>query len=73
MIADEIERVAAGSSEGLVRALETLQGIFTILEPQPYIWKLFFDDSALAPGRSPRRSAATASASPKPPIKVSPF
>ncbi|HST85086.1 MAG TPA: TetR/AcrR family transcriptional regulator [Kineosporiaceae bacterium] len=46
VIADEIERIAHGSSEGLVRALETLQGIFTILEPQPYIWKLFFDESA---------------------------
>jgi AcrR family transcriptional regulator len=46
LIADEIERVAAGESEGLARGLETLQGIFTILEPQPYIWKLFFDDSA---------------------------
>jgi AcrR family transcriptional regulator len=46
LIADEIERVAAGSSEGLVRALETLAAIFTILQPQPYIWKLFFDESA---------------------------
>jgi AcrR family transcriptional regulator len=46
VIADEIERIAHGSSEGLVRALETLQGIFAILEPQPYIWKLFFDESA---------------------------
>jgi AcrR family transcriptional regulator len=46
LIADEIERVAAGPSEGLVRALETLDGIFRILQPQPYIWKLFFDESA---------------------------
>jgi AcrR family transcriptional regulator len=46
LIADEIERVAAGDSEGFVRGLQTLQGIFTILEPQPYLWKLFFDDSA---------------------------
>ena len=46
VIADEIERIAHGGSEGLVRALETLQGIFAILEPQPYIWKLFFDESA---------------------------
>lgn len=46
LIADEIERVAAGPSEGLVRGLETLQGIFAILQPQPYIWKLFFDESA---------------------------
>ena len=45
MIADEIERIADGSSEGLVRGLETLQGIFAILEPQPYLWKLFFDPS----------------------------
>jgi AcrR family transcriptional regulator len=46
LIADEIERVAEGESEGFVRGLETLQGIFTILESQPYIWKLFFDESA---------------------------
>ena len=46
VIADEIERIALGDSEGFARALETLQGIFTILQPQPYIWKLFFDESA---------------------------
>jgi AcrR family transcriptional regulator len=51
LIADEIERVAAGSSEGLVRGLETLQGIFTVLEPQPYLWKLFFDESAPRTGQ----------------------
>jgi AcrR family transcriptional regulator len=46
LIADEIERVAARESEGFARGLETLEGIFTVLESQPYIWKLFFDESA---------------------------
>jgi AcrR family transcriptional regulator len=46
LIADEIERIADGDSQGFVRGLETLQGIFTVLQPRPYIWKLFFDESA---------------------------
>lgn len=43
ILADEMERIASGRAVGLERALRTLEGIFTLLEPQPSIWRLFFD------------------------------
>ncbi|GAA1952168.1 TetR/AcrR family transcriptional regulator [Nocardioides panacihumi] len=43
MLAEEMERIARGDAVGLERALRTLEGIFTLLEPQPWIWRLFFD------------------------------
>jgi len=42
-LAEEMERIARGDAVGLERALRTLEGIFTLLEPQPWIWRLFFD------------------------------
>jgi AcrR family transcriptional regulator len=43
ILAEEMERIAGGDAVGLERALRTLEGIFTLLEPQPWIWRLFFD------------------------------
>lgn len=46
VVADEIERIARGGAVGLERGLLTLQGIFTLLEPQKWRWRLFFDPTA---------------------------
>lgn len=46
VVADEIERIAREGNTGLERGMRTLRGIFTILEPQPHLWRLFFDASA---------------------------
>src|SRR4051794_27713439 len=43
ILADELERVARGDAVGIERALRTLAGLFALLEPQPWIWRLFFD------------------------------
>jgi AcrR family transcriptional regulator len=43
ILAGELERVARGDAVGLDRALRTLAGMFAVLEPQPWIWRLFFD------------------------------
>jgi len=50
LLADEIERIAREDTTGIERGMRTLDGIFTILEPQPYLWKLFFDGSAPTTG-----------------------
>lgn len=50
LIADEIERIAREDTTGIERGMRTLDGIFTILEPQPHFWKLFFDRSAPTTG-----------------------
>ncbi|MGN6782199.1 MAG: TetR/AcrR family transcriptional regulator [Marmoricola sp.] len=46
MLADEIERIARGDSTGIERGLLTLQGIFGVLEPRPWVWRMFFDPTA---------------------------
>ena len=46
LLADEMERIAAGDVVGLERALRTLDAMFRLLEPQPWLWRLFFDRSA---------------------------
>lgn len=46
ILAGEIERVAAGDVVGLERALLTLDAVFRLLEPQPWVWRLFFDPGA---------------------------
>ena len=46
LLASDMERVAADESVGLERGLRTLDGIFRILEPQPWLWRLFFDRTA---------------------------
>ena len=43
ILAEEMERIARGDAVGLERALLTLEGIFGILAPQPWLWRLFFD------------------------------
>lgn len=43
ILAGEMERIASGDAVGLERALLTLEGIFRLLEPQPWLWRLFFD------------------------------
>lgn len=48
ILADEIERIARGDAVGLERALRTLEGLFTLLGPQPWIWRLFFDPTVPA-------------------------
>jgi AcrR family transcriptional regulator len=50
IVADEIERIAQGDAVGVERGMRTLDGMFTILEPQPYLWKLPYDPTAPATG-----------------------
>jgi len=50
LVADEIERIARGDSVGLERGLQTLGGMFALLEQQRYLWRLFFDPSAPTTG-----------------------
>ncbi|WP_139979611.1 TetR/AcrR family transcriptional regulator [Nocardioides litoris] len=42
----EIERTAALGAVGIERAVLTLDGMFRVLEPQPWLWRLVFDPSA---------------------------
>jgi AcrR family transcriptional regulator len=42
----EIERTAASGTVGLARAVVTLDGMFRVLAPQPWIWRLVFDPTA---------------------------
>jgi AcrR family transcriptional regulator len=50
LLADEIERIARGDAVGIERGMATLAGMFTLLEPQPYLWRLFFDQTAPSTG-----------------------
>ena len=50
LLADEIERIARGDAVGIERGMATLAGMFALLEPQPYLWRLFFDQTAPATG-----------------------
>ena len=57
VLADEIERIAREDTVGVERGMRTLEGIFTILQPQPHFWKLFFDGSAPTIGAIGRSTA----------------
>lgn len=46
MLAEEIERIARGDSIGIERGMRTLAGMFSLLERQRYLWRLFFDVTA---------------------------
>lgn len=46
MLADEIERIARGDAVGIERGMQTLAGMFSLLERQRYLWRLFFDTTA---------------------------
>jgi AcrR family transcriptional regulator len=50
LVADEIERVAGGDAVGIQRGMDTLSGMFALLEEQRYLWRLFFDTTAPATG-----------------------
>jgi len=50
ILAEEIERIAAGDAVGIERGMQTLGGMFVLLEPQPYLWRLFFDPTAPTTG-----------------------
>lgn len=50
IVADEIERIARGDAVGVERGMRTLDGMFTILEPQRHLWKLFYDPTAPTTG-----------------------
>jgi len=49
IIVGEIERSAASGAVALDRALVTLDGIFTVLAPQPWLWPLA-SDATVPPG-----------------------
>lgn len=57
IVAEEIERIARGDAVGIERGMQTLGGMFTLLEPQPYLWRLFFD--ATAPTTGPIADSVT--------------
>jgi AcrR family transcriptional regulator len=46
VLAAEIERTAASGTVGLARAVVTLDGMFRVLAPQPWLWRLVFDPTA---------------------------
>jgi AcrR family transcriptional regulator len=46
LLADEIERIARGDAVGIERGMRTLGGMFSLLEQQRYLWRLFFDTTA---------------------------
>ncbi|MCW2814903.1 MAG: hypothetical protein JWN84_2358 [Nocardioides sp.] len=52
VLSDEIERTAASGTVGLERALVTLDGMFRVLEPQPWLWRLVFDPTAPEDGEA---------------------
>lgn len=45
-LAAEMERIARTGVVGLERGLRTLEALFELLEPQPWIWPLIFDPTA---------------------------
>jgi AcrR family transcriptional regulator len=46
VLTGEIERTAASGTVGLARAVVTLDGMFRVLAPQPWLWRLVFDPTA---------------------------
>jgi AcrR family transcriptional regulator len=50
LLADEMERIARGDAVGIERGMLTLGGLFSLLENQRYLWRLFFDTTAPATG-----------------------
>ena len=50
IVADEIERIAQGDSVGIERGMRTLAGMFTVLDDQRHLWRMFYDRSAPATG-----------------------
>ncbi|MET0767279.1 MAG: TetR/AcrR family transcriptional regulator [Aeromicrobium sp.] len=50
LVADEIERIARGDSVGIQRGMETLAGMFALLEDRRHLWRMFFDITAPSTG-----------------------
>lgn len=50
ILAEEIERIAGGDAIGIERGMQTLGGMFALLEGQRYLWRLFFDTTAPTTG-----------------------
>jgi AcrR family transcriptional regulator len=50
LVANEIERIARGDDVGVERGLQTLGGMFSLLEDQRHLWRLFFDTTAPSTG-----------------------
>jgi AcrR family transcriptional regulator len=57
LLADEMERVAAGDAVGIERGMQTLAALFSLLEQRRYLWRLFFDTTA--PTDGPARASIT--------------
>jgi AcrR family transcriptional regulator len=55
LLADEMERIAAGDAVGIERGMQTLSGLFALLEDRRHLWRLFFDTTA--PTTGPIRDA----------------
>lgn len=51
-LAVEMERIARTGVVGLERGLRTLEGIFVLLEPQPWMWRMLFDPTAPTQGEA---------------------
>lgn len=51
VLGDEIERIAGLGAVGLQRALNTLDGMFRLLEPQPWVWHILYDPTAPREGQ----------------------
>lgn len=51
-LAVEMERIARTGVVGLERGLRTLDGIFVLLEPQPWMWRMLFDPTAPTQGEA---------------------
>lgn len=50
IVADEIERIANEDVVGIERGLRTLDGMFTVLEDQRHLWRIFYDRTAPTTG-----------------------
>ncbi|MBD8606878.1 TetR/AcrR family transcriptional regulator [Aeromicrobium sp. CFBP 8757] len=57
LLADEMERIARGDAVGIERGMQTLAGLFALLEDRRHLWRLFFDTTA--PTSGPIRDAIT--------------
>ena len=57
LLADEMERIAQGEAVGIERGMQTLAGLFSLLEERRHLWRLFFDTTA--PTTGPIRDSIT--------------
>ena len=52
VLVGEIERTAASGAVGFARAAVTLDGMFRLLEPRPWLWRVVFDPTAPREGEA---------------------